>query len=329
MALPFRVEPVNCWVLRDPDGSVVIVDTGMALDADGAWRSALEAIDVRPDDVRSIVVTHFHPDHIGGAQAISALTGAPVLASPITIEQTPPMWGAGLAGALDRIDDHIRRHGAPAELLAKLEWERDGARMAVALPDSFTPLAPGTVIEAGGAHWDVHATPGHADGHISLHDPSTGMLLAGDHLLERISPAVGLWPDHSRNPLRDYIASLGDIGALSLTTVLPGHGAPFRTAADRCAALVRHHRDRAQACIAALMNGAATAHEVATIVFPGQTDPASQRFALTETAAHLEWLRLGSAAADDPEPIVVDLLEGSTVDRQLSDAGVFEYFLSH
>ena len=54
--------------------------------------------------------------------------------------------------------------------------------------------------------WEVIAVPGHADGHIAL--ARDGALVAGDHLLTRISPAVGLYPDSRPDPLADYLDSL-------------------------------------------------------------------------------------------------------------------------
>lgn len=299
--LHVRVEPVNAYVLEDADGSVTIFDTGIAAMAAEVWRDSLGRIGKAPSDVRRIVVSHHHPDHIGGAGALHRLTGAPVLASRSTIEQAPDVWGDG--GRMDSyftsIRAHLHEHGLPDEVADMLEHEADLARMAVDLPPdgAWQPLDEGDRIELGGATWRVRLTPGHADGHLVLHDEAGGRLLAGDHLLERISPAVGRFPRHERDPLARYLESLVTIAMVDPRLVLPGHGEPFTGASARARALVAHHVERIDQCVAAVASlGEATAYEAARIVFghvfrAEHPDPANQRFATTETLAHLERAR--------------------------------------
>ena len=55
--------------------------------------------------------------------------------------------------------------------------------------------------------WEVVAAPGHADGQLTLF--RDGVLVAADHLLDRITPTVGLWPESRPDPLGDFLAALG------------------------------------------------------------------------------------------------------------------------
>ena len=57
--------------------------------------------------------------------------------------------------------------------------------------------------------WDVEVLRGHADGHIVLH--RDGVLIAGDTILARISPVVGLYPNSRPDPLGDYLETLARI----------------------------------------------------------------------------------------------------------------------
>jgi glyoxylase-like metal-dependent hydrolase (beta-lactamase superfamily II) len=74
LPLPNRPGHVHAYVLPGDDGWTV-VDTGLGLpDARERWAAELATLDGAP--VRRIVVTHFHPDHVGAAADLAELTGA-------------------------------------------------------------------------------------------------------------------------------------------------------------------------------------------------------------------------------------------------------------
>ena len=87
------------------------------------------------------------------------------------------------------------------------------------------------------------------------------------------------------------------VAMLDPQLVLPGHGDPFSGGSARARELVAHHGDRVDACVAAVTQlGHASAYDAARIVFAHvfereRLDAANQRFATTETLAHLERAR--------------------------------------
>jgi glyoxylase-like metal-dependent hydrolase (beta-lactamase superfamily II) len=136
--------------------------------------------------------------------------------------------------------------------------------------------------------------PGHADGHICL--LKDGVLIAGDHLLPRITPAVGLYPDSRPDPLGDFMASLERVADLAPRIALPGHGDPIADPAGRAREIVQHHRDRLDETEAALRGGPRTGYELSCL-FPGDLGAAQRRFAVAETLSHLERLIVEGRAA--------------------------------
>lgn len=303
LPLPMRVAPVNCYLGRRSDGSVIIIDTGLAASAIEAWTHALACIDAGPEDVSAIFVTHFHPDHIGASRPLSELTGAPVLATATTAEQSPGTWGHEAAESMRRINEHLMRHGMPGPRVGQLVHETGRIHHAVQVVDRYLVLDEGDQLDFAGGSWRVLLTPGHADGHACLFDERRGLLIGGDHLLEHISPAVGRFPGHSSDPLASYLSSLARVRDLPIHLVLPGHGEPFEHAAARCRWLERHHHVRAESCTSAIAMTGSTAWEVSQVVFGQFEDPGSERFATTETLAHLSWLEgrgeVESATGDD------------------------------
>jgi glyoxylase-like metal-dependent hydrolase (beta-lactamase superfamily II) len=126
------------------------------------------------------------------------------------------------------------------------------------------------------------------------------VLVAGDHLLPRISPAVGLYPDSRPDPLGDYLASLERTAALGLRLALPGHGDPLEDPAGRARELIEHHRRRLDETAGALDATPRTGYDVSLALFGADLVPAARRFAVAETLSHLERLvRMGGARRNE------------------------------
>src|SRR5690606_30061563 len=66
MPLPFALDHINLWLLEDGDGWT-IVDTGIGLEATWSLWERVMAGPMGGRPVRRIVVTHYHPDHVGSA----------------------------------------------------------------------------------------------------------------------------------------------------------------------------------------------------------------------------------------------------------------------
>jgi len=274
LPLPTGPKHVHCYVAHG-----TLFDTGLGL-GETPWEFV---------GVERIAITHFHPDHVGGAEVAARATGAPVFQGGLDYAQCERVWGSD--DWPERMAAWFVRHGVPANVAEDLIVQ--GHAFAPFIRYAIDPDLLYEGSEVGG--WQVLELPGHADGHLGfLRD---GVLIAGDHLLRRITPAVGLYPESRPDPLGDYLASLERTIELAPRVVYPGHGEPIHDAAARARELIEHHRIRLEDHAAALSTEPHTAYEVSLDVFGRELAPSQRRFAVAETLSHLERLvREGHAA---------------------------------
>ena len=286
LPLPNRPGHVHAYLLPGDDGWTVI-DTGLGLpDARERWAEELSALDGEP--VRRIVITHFHPDHVGAASDLAELTGASVSQGRVDYAQCALVWGGEDWG--DVLVEWFRRHGVPPDMTDELIQQGSAYRPFVRYRPDPDLLDPGDLV----AGWEAVAAPGHADGQLML--LRDGLLVAADHLLGRISPTVGLWPASRPDPLGDYLEALHATIDLEPTLALPGHGDPLTDPVGRARELIDHHAERLGVTAAALGEEPRSAYDISFPLFGDDLKPSARRFAVAETLSHLERLVLEGRA---------------------------------
>ena len=260
------------------DGGTVLVDTGLGLPGiEEQWAGVLE----QTGPPNRIVITHFHPDHVGGAAVVAELSGAQVYQGRLDYDICRRAWTPEAAA---RSWHHLLEHGMPVDEADLVRSHQEQLTEFVHYARDPAPLSPGDAI--GG--WEVLHLPGHADGHLAL--KRDGLLIAGDALLGGITPNVGLWPASAPDPLSDYLGSLSRIVALDPALALPGHGERILDPAGRAREIAEHHDDRLERTLAALDAEPRSGYDLARELFPDALAPPLRRFALAETLAHLEHL---------------------------------------
>jgi glyoxylase-like metal-dependent hydrolase (beta-lactamase superfamily II) len=287
LPVPFPLRFVSVYLVEGNDGWSIL-DAGYDYPpARAAWESGAAAIGCNlGGDVDRIVVTHFHPDHIGAARWLQERTGAPVCMMEREISFARKLWGSSDVGSFV---GYLIRHGMPHAAAGSTAAV---VRYSLPLPEEMVPIRPGGMLTVGvGAVRIVHV-PGHADNQIVLHDETRGVLFAADHLLLGITPNIGLWPESEPHPLARYLESLENTRGLGADLVLPGHGPVFHDLDGRIGELIYHHEERLETMRRAVSDRPKTAYEVSRIVFRGTLTKHQRCFALAETLAHLDHLVL-------------------------------------
>ncbi len=338
LELPIRLPGlghVNCYAIPDDEG-VAIVDPG--LPGPGTWKVLGERLALagfEPRHVHTVIVTHSHPDHFGGAARFAKECGSKVVAhrrfsfGPFSQTEEPEVSVDDLAA------HHRHAHGEPddAEEDDLPETLRDAIRDAHAILEhsrsvgrtpwggerprppfyarvrwrfaqwlgrSFVPVIThpvehGDVLTLAGREWFVTHTPGHTGDHICLHDPESGVLMAGDHVLPTITPHIG-GISSSPDPLASFFYSLDRVAEIQgIDQVLPAHGHPFDDLPGRTRAIKRHHEERLERVrqISRDLGVPATVQAFSQQLFRKRSwGPMAE----SETYAHLEHLRIAGEA---------------------------------
>ena len=207
---------VNVYLIEEA-GEVTIVDAG----APSYWRdlpTELAAMGRSLADVRAVVLTHAHPDHIGFAERIRRERGVPIRVHELDamLARGKARAGGGLGGS------------SLGPLLAFAVWAlRHGMARIPPIVEVGT-FADGTTLDVPGAPRVIHV-PGHTPGSAALHVASRDAIFIGDALvtLNVTTGATGPRISPFGADDRRALESLDRLAGLEARYVLPGHGVPW------------------------------------------------------------------------------------------------------
>jgi glyoxylase-like metal-dependent hydrolase (beta-lactamase superfamily II) len=303
MKLPFALDHINLWLLRDrQDGADgwTIVDCGIADDSTrAAWAQIFASPELEGLPVLRVICTHMHPDHIGLAAWLTERWSTAERDCRLWVSATD--WNAarmasqsttGFGG--EAAARFYARHGlSDPDALAKVRARSNYyADMVPAVPRAYRRLMDEMAIEIGGRAWLCMAGYGHAPEHIALMCPALNVLISGDMVLPRISTNVSVIDiEPEGDPLPLYLASIEQMRALPADAlVLPSHGKPFTGLHTRIDQLQQHHEERFADVLAACAQAPQSAADLLMVLFKRVLDLHQTTFAMGESVAHLHAL---------------------------------------
>jgi glyoxylase-like metal-dependent hydrolase (beta-lactamase superfamily II) len=302
MPLPFPPGHVNVWFFEH-DGGFLAVDTSVAgRSSRELWDQVLAHPNLGGKQLTGLLITHFHPDHIGLCGWLCERFGLLPTMTRIEWLQARSLWFDSGPDMMAQQASFYTAAGCAPEYISFVEQRGPLYQRAVAeLPRSFHAIKAGGSMRIGGAEWRVLTGAGHSPDMACLYNADLNVLISADQILPRISPYVGLHAGEPQaDPLGDFLRSNEAFRALPADTlVLPSHGEPFRTLHTRLDTLAAHHAERLDA-LAGYCAEPLTAFEAAQSLFPRAAVEQTQvGFAVGETLAHLRRLeRQGRVAAE-------------------------------
>jgi len=195
----------NLYILWDETSrDAVVVDPGMMRDAEREM--VTNFIDGQQLNVKHILLTHLHIDHITGARWLADRTGADVCGNSLD------------APLGQELPDQVAHFHINIEV-EPLKLDRE--------------LIDGDIIPLGDDAIHVLHVPGHSPGGLAFYLPQSGLLMAGDTIFNGSVGRTDLWGGDMAqliNSIREKILPLPDE-----TVIASGHG-PTTTIADekRC-----------------------------------------------------------------------------------------------
>lgn len=247
MPLPFALNHINLWLLRD-EGGWVIADTGIDSKTSRAlWRNVF-ADSMGGEPATHVIVTHLHPDHVGCADWLVKQFDV-----DLWMTRNEYLLCRTLIGdtGSEAPSEGVRFYRAAGFSDAQIAVYRENfgmfGKFVRGMPQAYTRMQDGDRLHFAGHEWQVIVGRGHSPEHACLYDAGRNLLISGDQVLPTISPNISVWPTEPRaNPLQDFFESIDALEARlpEDVLVLPAHGKPFRGVHRRLEELRREHADK-------------------------------------------------------------------------------------
>lgn len=292
MPLPFSLNHINLWLLRDDNGWV-IVDTGVnTRTSRDVWNTTFETA-MGSDPVTHVIATHLHPDHVGCAGWLVHqfnvdlwMTREEYMICRVLVNDTgreAPEEALRFYTAAGYSDEQLQKY--------KENFGMFG-RVVAALPQSYKRMQDGDLLSFAGQEWEVIVGRGHSPEHACLYDRTRNILISGDQILPTISPNVSVWPTEPQaDPLKDWFDSIDKLEAAlpEDVLVLPAHGKPFRGAHIRLEQLRKEHTEGLEKLLESA-NTPRRAVDVFGFLFNSTITDSNRIMATGEALSHLTYL---------------------------------------
>jgi glyoxylase-like metal-dependent hydrolase (beta-lactamase superfamily II) len=291
IVLPTPWEGIRAQVYLVDAGPLTLIDTGVRWPPSrAALQEAFDALGKTPSEVKRVIITHFHTDHMGQTQSLRD-EGADLEVyaheQEVALIESQRLRRERM---LEKRVDLFLEHGVPAEVMERYATaERHYFAHGPVLSEQTRvdrPCRDGDRIGFEGFELRVIHAPGHTAGHMVLFEEQSGVLFTGDHVMGADVPFTDAYylsdepdPDDpaGRRPrlrgLLGYLDSLRDLKELNPRLILPAHGGFVTNPARTMEAARRFYESRVRRVMRVLdeltgERGEATAWEIWRAMYP-------------------------------------------------------------
>ncbi len=291
------LKTVNSYLITNDD-EMMIIDTGMPVRSSlGYLEEKMLEHGFKVKNIKRIIVTHLHIDHIGGSGYLQKVSGA-----PFSIHEKEAEFINRLINNSKKSIEVFRkvmyRSGVPKNITEEMMFFHPGiSNQSVYSQINYNAVVKDyDTITIGDEKLKVIGTPGHSIYNICIYNKDKKILFSGDHILPKITPNIRV-PFNEDNPLGEYLASLDKVAKLKVEYYLPGHGEIQSNFRERILELKCHHYKRLLETLNIISDKPLSAYEISSkmnwdVKMPWEEFPTTQKyFAIGETLAHIRYLQ--------------------------------------
>ncbi|WP_257347956.1 MBL fold metallo-hydrolase [Pseudalkalibacillus decolorationis] len=286
---PFTVGDVNVYLIAAE--KLTLVDIGPKTEE--AWvqfRSQIEDIGYRVEDIEQVILTHHHPDHVGLADYIKNED-----VSFVSLAYNLP-W---LRKDQEFLTHHDQFYEKVYTEMGIQQFHKKAMSQIRRYLDYSCTITVDTVVQegdeiAGLTGWIVLETPGHAQGHLSLFKKSEGILIGGDHVIKHISsnaliepPPIGV--EERPKTLLQYRESLKKVIEYNVKVVYAGHGEVVYNPLELVQERLIKQEERAERILSMIEAEALSGFDICKRLFPS-IFLKELGLTMSETLGHLDLL---------------------------------------
>ena len=268
--------PVNAYIAIGDNGFWLIDGGLMSERSQTTLREGVRSLGFELErDVKGLLVTHGHIDHVGAAEAVLE-TGGELLAHRLEVTE---------GRNINFDEDWLSHHGLPPEAMGRIDRWRP-----FTWPEPTRLLEDGEALRWGDLDLQVVWCPGHTPGLVCLFEPKRKLLFTTDHVMRRAPAPVSVRNAGHDDPLRDYLGSVEKLKSLQVETVLPGHGRPFHHLLRRLNEIEGQIHRQMEMVLHAIEARPLTAYQILEKTEALDRRPIATRYQLSQTLARIRYL---------------------------------------